>query len=791
MMNDERTEPPNSIDAALQRYGVSDVKAVYESDLTPQGNYGRQWVVVTGDELLHFVVENGAAVLRERMPLADITGAHVEPLVSSGLLEIKVNGKRRALLHFSNACAESFGLLVQYLERRAQGRPSEPRTHSDQRRSCASCGRLLVDGQTFCPKCIKRGKVMRRLVGLAAPYWPQCLLIIGLLILGAAVDLMPPYLTKVLIDDVLRVGDLRAVETENGADAYQPPAWMAWVDSMIGLDFVSLEQHHGHWLLYLVIGLLALQLMRVVITIVSTRMITTVGTTLTRDIRSQMFRKLQDQGVRYHDTQSVGTLMTRIAQDTEELQNFIAQATQGFFMHILVLLGIGGVLFVMNWQLALFVLVPGPFVMAATYWFWNYIRPRLDRYWYSRWRINSMLNATLSGIRVVKAFAQEDQEIRRFEERNQDLYERRLSVDNSWHTFYPLVTLAFGLGGLLIWYVGGLRVLSSDPAVHITLGELMMFLGYIGMFYGPLSALTHISQWLTRFLTAAQRIFEILDTEPELKDPVDALVLKDVKGRLEFDNVTFGYDPHNPILHRVSFVLEPGEMLGIVGRSGAGKTTLINLLCRFYDVNDGAIRIDGVDVREVKRTDLRRQIGLVLQEPFLFRGTIFENIAYGRPHATREEVIQAAKAANAHDFIINLPESYDTCLGERGAGLSGGERQRVSIARAILCDPKILILDEATSSVDTETERRIQAALDVLVRNRTTIAIAHRLSTLKNADKIMVVENGQIVEFGAPVELLRQRGRYYDFVKTQMELAGADAMNDLATAELAATGGAR
>jgi ATP-binding cassette subfamily B protein len=415
------------------------------------------------------------------------------------------------------------------------------------------------------------------------------------------------------------------------------------------------------------------------------------------------------------------------------------------------------------------VLIPTPFVLAAAFFYYRYMRPHFKRFWIARWRLNAMLSTFLSGVRVVKAFAQEEVEEKRYRDRNETLLRSRLQVDLAWSKFYPLISFAFGAGGLIIWYAGGKAVLADV----ITLGTLMAFLSYLGMFYGPLSNLTHISQAMNRFLTISQRIFEILDEEPqkEVSHPVHK---PNIGGRIEFDKVTFGYDPYYPVIRDVSFSVEPGEMIGVVGHSGAGKTTLVNLLCRFYDVTRGAILIDGEDIRNLSMEEVRKQVGMVLQSPFLFRGTLAENIAYGKPVASLTEILRAAKAANAHDFITRLPEGYDTIVGEGGTGLSGGERQRISIARAILHDPRILILDEATSSVDTETERQIQSALNELVKGRTTIAIAHRLSTLYNADRILVLNHGRLEEQGPPQQLMDRKGTFYNLVQMQTQLASLD-----------------
>jgi len=504
------------------------------------------------------------------------------------------------------------------------------------------------------------------------------------------------------------------------------------------------------------------------ITIVKNWLTINVSGRFTAGLRERLFAHLKKLPVDYFDKNQTGRIMTRINQDTSELQGLFSQMTN-FALNLLMVVGIGIALFAMSPSLGLYVLIPTPFVIAAAYYYYRYMRPHFRRFWVARWRLNAMLNTFLAGVRVVKAFAQEDQEEKRYQQRNSRMLQSQLQVNLAWGKFFPLISFAFNAGGLIIWYAGGRAVLAD----RITVGTLMAFIGYLGMFYGPLSNLTQISQALNRFVTISQRTFELLD-EPEQPQPARPVAKPRLAGSIEFDHVTFGYDPYYPVLKDVSFKVEPGEMIGLVGHSGAGKTTLVNLLCRFYEVTQGAIRIDGVDIRDLPMEEIRRQIGIVLQSPYLFRGTIAENIAYGKPDASYAEIVRAAKAANAHDFITAMPEGYDTIVGEGGTGLSGGERQRISIARAILHNPRILILDEATSSVDTETERQIQEALDELVKGRTTIAIAHRLSTLYNANRILVLNQGHLEEQGTPKQLLKKQGTFYHLVQMQSQMARID-----------------
>ena len=350
------------------------------------------------------------------------------------------------------------------------------------------------------------------------------------------------------------------------------------------------------------------------------------------------------------------------------------QVTGGFLLQIVQVVAVGAMLFTLNAKLAFFTLIPAPLVIGGSLYFWKRVYPRYYRYWDSTNKQSAALSGMLSGIRVVKAFSQEEREYNRFTAKSDYLRRSRLTVDRTTAAFSAIMAVVFSLGGLIVWYVGGRDVLAG----RMTIGQLMAFLAYLAMFYAPLSTLSQLTTWLTTFLTGCQKVFELLDTPTETREPTAPTELADPKGEVAFDNVSFGYEKHRPVLKNLSFTIRPGEKIGVVGRSGSGKTTLVNLISRFYDVDTGRVLIDGVDIRQLASSALRRHIGVVLQEPFLFRGTIGDNLVYGRPDASREEVIAAARAAQAHDFILRSPLGYDTWLGERGAGLSGGERQRVS-----------------------------------------------------------------------------------------------------------------
>jgi ATP-binding cassette subfamily B protein len=429
-------------------------------------------------------------------------------------------------------------------------------------------------------------------------------------------------------------------------------------------------------------------------------------------------------------------------------------------------------LFYINPTLALVTLLPLPFIG----WLIHVVRERLrtgfekiDRVWAE---VTNVLTDTIPGIRVVKAFAQEDREAQRFKDANAHNLQVNDRLNRVWSLFSPTVTLMTEIGLLVVWGFG-IWLVSDD---QITVGVLTAFLAYIGRFYSRLDAMSRIVSNTQKAAAGAKRIFDILDHVSSVPEPITPVALPPhVRGHITLRDASFRYG-NRAVIRQLNLDIQPGQMIGLVGHSGSGKSTLVNLICRFYDLSEGAIELDGTDIRQLKVADYRRQIGLVLQEPFLFFGTIADNIAYGKPDATREEIVAAARAAHAHEFILRMPQGYDSLVGERGQGLSGGERQRISIARALLINPRILILDEATSAVDTETEKEIQKALDNLVRGRTTIAIAHRLSTLRKADRLVVMDKGVVVEEGTHDVLMAAQGAYWRLYEAQQRQAEAEAV---------------
>ena len=501
------------------------------------------------------------------------------------------------------------------------------------------------------------------------------------------------------------------------------------------------------------------------ISIIQNRNMASMSTRVTRRMKLDIFTAMQRLSLGFFNQNPTGRLINRVNYDADRINAFYIDGVPNLIINGLNFIGLTIFLFIMNWKLTLIVFLPVPLIVCI----FKFMLPKLWRMYTKQWRssssLNSMLGDSLNGIRVVKAFAKEAEETNRFYSYSQRLYEANLKVNMVSLTIVPMVGLLIGISSQAIWGVGGISVMGGD----MTYGEFTTYLGYIGMIFGPLQFFTNFTNMLTDTINSAERMFEVLDANPDIMDAPDAVELETLKGDITFQNVCFHYNPNRPILKDVNIKIHAGDNIGLVGHTGSGKSTIANLITRMYDTISGTIYLDGIDIRKIKTESLRKNIAIVSQEIFLFRGSIADNIRYARPDATMEEVIEAARAANAHDFIERLPQGYETEVGTGSRSLSGGEKQRISIARALLLSPALLILDEATAAMDTETERLISDALAKLVKGRTTISIAHRLSTLKDCNYLFAIENGEIAEEGTREELMEKRGVYYKLYTLQSQ----------------------
>lgn len=674
-----------------------------------------------------------------------------------GCLELFDDKGRLAVWRYTLGGDIAAGRLIDHFARRIEFFTTGPMPRKAEQTLCPNCDTPLLIGQGQCPNCNRETLTppstwtLLRLWRFAQPYRWQLLAGFILSLASTAATLVPPYLTMPLMDKVL-------IPFQNG----QPI-------------------NTGQVALYLS-GLVAAALLAWGLGWARTYILALVSERIGRDLRTTTYEHLLKLSQEYFGGKRTGDLMARIGSETDRINLFISLHFLDFATDVLMITMTAAILVSINPWLALVTLLPLPVIAFLIHRVREKLRTgfeRANRIWAE---VTNVLADTIPGIRVVKAFAQEHREAARFRAANQHNLEINDKVNKIWSMFSPTVTLLTEIGLLVIWAFGIWQISRHE----ISVGVLTAFLAYIGRFYTRLDSMSRIVSVTQKAAAGAKRIFDVLDHVSSVPEPINPVHLEKVTGRIELREVGFRYGTRS-VARDISLRIEPGEMVGLVGHSGSGKSTMVNLICRFYDVTEGAILIDGVDIRSLPVAEYRRHIGLVLQEPFLFFGTIAENIAYGKPDATRAEIIAAARAAHAHEFILRLPHGYDSLVGERGQALSGGERQRISIARALLIDPKILILDEATSSVDTTTEKEIQKALDNLVRGRTTIAIAHRLSTLRNANRLIVLDRGNLVELGSHDELMARKGHYYQLYRAQArnadEAAGSPVNGDGGNAE--------
>ena len=734
------TRLPTELRARIEReWGNQPVQLYALADLDHTLRLHESWVALGPRHVAVARPAPGGAWQVQSVERARIRAVQEAPGLSANtLLLLSVpDDPPLAVVRYTQRQRGAFENIRFVLDEALEGRTVEPddadRVYAD------AVARPVRDAQALVAG--RQSAVILRLLRYLSRYRRELTLGLTAAAIVTLASLVPPYLAGYLIDDVVR-------KANEGTMARGVAATVAWI--AVG-------------------AMAALYVLRQVAAHVRLRLMSVIGEWVARDLRGELYEHIQHLSLSFFSRKKTGSLITRVTSDTDRLWDFVAFGVVDVSLSLVMLTGLGVVLLTLDWRLGLVMTLPVPLFCWMIYQHGESLNSRFIRAWRKWSRVTDVLSDTIPGIRVVKAFNQEAREIQRFDVRNEDCTDEANEIHKMWTTFWPLLMLAVHSTTVLVWVFALPRLLGEGPS--LSAGVFVSFLLYTTMFVGPIEVIGQMARTINRATSSAHRVFEVLDSEPEVRDVPHPVRLTPVRGRVTFENVTFAYDGVRQVLKGVSFDVRAGELIGLVGPSGGGKSTVVNLIARFYDATGGTVRIDGVDIRTLDTGHYRQQLGMVLQDPYLFHGTVVDNIRYGLQEASLGAVVAAAKAANAHDFICKLGQGYDTVVGERGHTLSGGERQRISIARAILHDPRILILDEATSSVDTETEREIQEALERLIAGRTVFAIAHRLSTLRRASRLFVIEEGRLAEAGTHRELLaRPDGIYRRLYELQLQL---------------------
>ena len=716
---------PAALAEKLKKHTELETIYCMRTDIGNDGMFTKDcWLGATEKEIFIFEGEKEKII-----PVSSCSDAACRSLVNGGLLTLTVNGEEEIFARSSKLHISKLACIAKGIKWLCEGKTDKRVVNREKEKYCPKCGRVLP-GTDHCPKCDKEHRNLSRLLNICSPHKAILTVIVILMLLGSAIDLSVQFVLRNFVDGYLVPGKGNALNILSFFSVY------------LGITVIS------------AIGYLF-----------RTYLCNKLGVNVTYKLREKLDNHIQSLSLSFLNKRNPGAVIERVSNDTNHIRGFICDCFCNMFGMLVTLVSLVVLMLILNWKLALaaFAFAPVTIFCARTFW------PKIRRIYHYQWRrsdrIQNKLQDVLSGIRIVKTYGKEKEEVEEFCKLNDKLAEVQRSNEKFFATFFPLLSLGLAFGTYLITYLGGMGVLEGE----MTQGELMQFISYAGMLLGPLSWMSFLPRRIINMTTSLERIYDILDEKPEISNCEKPKKHK-VSGDITIDNITFGYNSYEPVLENLTLEVKRGEMIGLVGSSGCGKSTLINLIMRLYDVDEGKLLVDGIDIKELDIASYHSQIGVVLQETFLFAGTVLDNIRFAKPDATYAEIISAARHANAHEFICKLPDGYDTYIGEKGHMLSGGEKQRIAIARAILTNPRILILDEATSALDTESEYQIQEAFERLRKDRTTFAIAHRLSTLKNADRIAVIDKHGVAELGTHNELLKLKGIYYGLVMAQLEM---------------------
>ncbi len=705
-----------------------DITAFAYVDMDACDIYSEGYLVLTENQLVRLWGENF-----EGFELSKIQGMRVEELISSCRLCIESDGNEKLISYFSFSCKDDAYRLVRFYEKR---RDNEIISEDDiiKESFCPKCGMRYADSERkFCINCMDKGRIIKRMSVFFLKYKLKMLIILLLLVVMSALAVITPYISSGFYYD----------------------------------EVLSADGNFFGQIVFVLTIIISLRIFRLLVNVFNDIVSTKISALIVNDIKKTIFKSIERLSVSFFTNRSTGGLMNQVNNDSNRIYWFFVDGLPVIVINAVQFITVFIIMMCINPLLTVLSLLMAPVVAILIGKLFRHSQKLHFRRYSKERAMNSLLSDLLTGIRVVKTFSREKTETKRFDKASTNLARESKKISLFSGTAFPMVNQLVYLGVIVVWGVGGWMII--DGSFGLTYGMLLTFIAYIGMIYDPLYSFVNMMQSASESFSAMSRLFEIMDAVPEVKQSEHPVKRESFEGRVTFNNVKFSYVKNRRILDGISFDIAAGGNIGIVGHTGVGKSTIANLIMRLYDVEEGEILIDGVNVKDMSFEDLHKNIAIVSQETYLFVGTILENIRYACPEATNADVVRAAKAAGAHDFIIKLPEGYETKVGFGYKELSGGEKQRVSIARALLRDPKILILDEATAAMDTQTERQIQDTLDELSKTRTTITIAHRLSTLRNADYLIVIKDKKMPEYGSPAELIRKRGIYYNLYMLQLE----------------------